>query len=113
MPKFVLIHSSIIFFPHFLHTKSPNELSSSDPHMDAVDDDILDENTGHIVQSNNLLKYSNTVDYLMDHKTILDEMAKNGMRSARSKFSLNVIYSHWKDLFDRFEKINADGEFNC
>lgn len=75
--------------------------------------DILDENTGHIVQSNNLLKYSNTVDYLMDHKTILDEMAKNGMRSARSKFSLNVIYSHWKDLFDRFEKINADGEFNC
>ena len=44
MPKFVLIHSSIIFFPHFLHTKSPNELSSSDPHMDAVDDDILDEN---------------------------------------------------------------------
>ncbi len=65
--------------------------------------DIVDASNGRVVKSNDLQAFTDTVDCLMGSESLLAELAENAMRSARSKFGLEVIWQQWKELFGGFE----------
>lgn len=62
--------------------------------------DIVDGTNGIAVRSNDIMTFVETVDNLMEHEDRLNDMAANAMRSAKEKFSIEVICQYWLKMFE-------------
>lgn len=72
---------------------------------ESVYEEIIDDETGYIIENDDINEYIEKLDYLMNKSEKLTEMSKNNKEFANNFYVENVI-DDWTDLFDKIDKKN-------
>ena len=73
----------------------------------ALNEIIKDGENGFIVPKGDYLQLSNKILYLLDNKSLADNMGKEGNRTLKKKFAHDRFIAGYSDLYDQFDvKVN-------
>lgn len=72
---------------------------------ESVYEEIINDETGYIIENDNVEEYIEKLDFLMNNSKKISELSKNNKEFA-NKFYVENVIDDWTDLFDKIDEKN-------